>query len=64
MENANYCTRKHGRLYLDWNEGEIIYTVMELRKLYLNFFYPTPDKLFNLIARKNLKVITKKQKKS
>ena len=43
--------RKHGHMFVNWNEEEVCYTKAELQKLHLHLFHPNVTKLYNIIKR-------------
>lgn len=42
-------TFKNGDLFIEWNAKVVCFTIAELQRLHLQFFYPYVDKLFNLL---------------
>lgn len=46
--------RKHGHLYITWNENICLFTRQELLKMHRNFYHPSASKLFSLLKRSKL----------
>ena len=44
-------TRKYGHLYVEWDFPKIWFSKEQIRKLHLQFYHPSADKLFRLIQR-------------
>lgn len=44
-------THQHGHLFIQWNLGEMLYARGELEQLHLQFFYPSHQKLLNVLRR-------------